>query len=202
MSLYTIVLFLHIVGAIGYFVGLGTWLFLLAALRRAQRVEQVRTITPLMGLIGPLILFSVLLLLAAGLYMAITTWGLLTGWIDVALISLLLIVPLGTAINEPRRRAIDRLAQEASDGPLSRSLEQRTHDPVLLIAPRTTIILLLGIVFLMTNKPSLLGSLIVIAVALALGLAWGVLVSRTMRTREQAMAVHEAVPESWSDSRA
>ena len=127
MSLYSIVLFLHIVGAIGYFVGMGTWLFLLAALRRAQRVEQVRTLTPLMGLIGPLILFSVLLLLAAGLYMAITTWGLLTGWIDVALISLLLIVPLGTAINEPRRRAIDRLAQEASDGPLSRSLEQRTH---------------------------------------------------------------------------
>ena len=202
MGPYSIVLFLHIVGAIGYFVGMGTWLFLLAALRRAQRVEQVRTLTPLMGLIGPLILFSVLLLLAAGLYMAITAWGLLTSWIDVALISLLLIVPLGTAINEPRRRAIDRLAQEASDGPLSRSLEQRTHDPVLLIAPRTTIILLLGIVFLMTNKPSLLGSLIVIAVALALGLAWGVLVSRTMRTREQATAVHEAVPESLSDSRA
>jgi hypothetical protein len=202
MSLYSIVLFLHIVGAIGYFVGMGTWLFLLAALRRAQRVEQVRTLTPLMGLIGPLIMFSVLLLLAAGLYMAITAWGLLTGWIDVALISLLLIVPLGTAINEPRRRAIDRLAQEASDGPLSRSLEQRTHDPVLLIAPRTAISLLLGIVFLMTNKPSLLGSLIVMAVALALGLAWGVLVSRTMRTPEQAMAVHEAVPESRSDSRA
>jgi len=129
MSLNRIVLFLHIVGAMGYFVGMGTWLFLLAALRHAQRVEQVRTLTPLMGLIGPLILFSVLLLLAAGLYMAITTWGLLTGWIDVALISLLLIVPLGTAINEPRRRAIDRLAQEASDGPLSRSLEQRTPRP-------------------------------------------------------------------------
>jgi Predicted integral membrane protein (DUF2269) len=202
MSLYSIVLFLHIVGAIGYFVGMGTWLFLLAALRRAQRVEQVRTLTPLMGLIGPLILFSVLLLLAAGLYMAITAWGLLTGWIDVALISLLLIVPLGTAINEPRRRAIDRLAQEASDGPLARSLEQRTHDPVLLIAPRTMIIPLLGIVFLMTNKPSLLGSLIVMAVGLALGLAWGVLISRTMRTPEQAMAVQEAVAESRSESRA
>ena len=29
MSIYTIVLFLHVSGAIGYFVGIGTWLFTL-----------------------------------------------------------------------------------------------------------------------------------------------------------------------------
>ncbi len=188
MSLNTIVLFLHVSGAIGYFISVGTWLFGLSALRRAQRVEQVRSLAHLVGQLGPLFGISVLLLLATGLYMAITAWSLLTPWIAVALISLLLIAPLGTAFIEPRRRAIDRLAQEAPDGPLPQSLERRIHDPVLLTALQTVTMLLLGIVFLMTNKPSLIGSLIVMAVALVLGLASGVLVSRATHTPEQDMA--------------
>ncbi len=190
MSIYNIVLFLHVSGAIGYFVSIGTWLFAFSALRRAQRVEQVRALTNLAGRLGPLFGISVLLILATGLYMAVTAWGLQTGWILVALISLVLIAPLGTALIEPRRRAIARLAQEAPDGPLPQSLERGTHDPVLLTALQTVTILLLGIVFLMTNKPSLIGSLIVMAVALVLGLASGVLVSRATRTRGQSVAAH------------
>jgi len=187
MTSYTIALFFHVSGAIGYFISMGTWLLALAALRRAQRVEQVRTLTHLIGRLGPLFGISVLLILATGLYMAITAWSLLTGWIVVALISLILIAPLGTAFIEPRRRTIDRLAQEAPDGQLPQSLEQHTHDPVLLIALQTVTILLLGIVFLMTNKPSLIGSLIVMVVALVLGLVSGVLVSRATRNRGQSV---------------
>jgi len=190
MSIYTIVLFLHVSGAIGYFISTGTWLFGLSALRRARRVEQVRALTNLVGRSGPLFGISVLLILATGLYMALTAWGLRTGWIDVALISLILIAPLGTAFIEPRRRAIDRLAREAPDGPLSQVLEQRTHDPVLLTALQTLAALLLGIVFLMTTKPSLTSSLIVMAVALILGLASGLLVSRATRIRGQGVAAH------------
>jgi len=188
MSIYTIVLFLHVSGAIGYFIGMGTWLFGLAALRRAQRVEQVRTLTNLAGRVGPLLGISVLLILVTGLYMAITAWGFQTGWILVALVSLILIAPLGTAFIEPRRRSIARLAQEAPDGPLPQALEQRIHDPILGTALQTVTILLLGIVFLMTNKPSLIVSLIVMGVALVLGLASGALVSRATRTREKHVA--------------
>ena len=182
MTIYAIALFLHVSGAIGYFISMGVWLFGLTALRRAQRVEQVRALSRLVGRLGPLFGISVLLILATGLYMAITDWGLRTGWIAVALISLLLIAPLSTAFIEPRRRTIDRLAQEAPDGPLPRSLEQSTHDPVLLAALQTVTALLLGIVFLMTNKPSLMGSIIVMAVALVLGMASGLVVSRATHT--------------------
>ncbi len=194
MSIYTIVLFLHVSGAIGYFIGIGTWLFGLSALRRVQRVEQVRALVQLVGRSGPLLGISVLLILVTGLYMALTAWGLQIGWIAITLISLVLIAPLATALIEPRRRAIDRLAREAPDGPLPESLEQRTHDSVLLIALQTVAALLLGIVFLMTTKPSLVGSLIVMVVALALGLASGVLVSRAARTqvqREATQVSHE-----------
>jgi Zn-dependent protease with chaperone function len=188
MSIYTIVLFLHVSGAIGYFVSIGVWLFGLVSLRRARRVEQVRSIIHLIGLPGPLFGISVLLILVAGLYMTFTSWSLQTSWIAVALVSLVLVAPLGTAIIEPRRRAIDRLAREAPDGPLPQTLEQSIHDPILLTALQTIVALLFGIVFLMTTKPSLAGSLIVIVVALALGLASGLLVSRVTRARWQNVA--------------
>jgi Predicted integral membrane protein (DUF2269) len=188
MSTYNVVLFLHVSGAIGYFVAMGIWLFGLANLRRAQRVEQVRVLSNLVGRLGPLFGISVLLILVTGLYMAGTTWGFQTGWIDVALVSLILIAPLGTAAIEPRRRAIAQLAQEAPDGPLPAALEQRTHDPVLATAVQTVTSLLLGIVFLMTNKPSLVGSLVVMAFALALGLASGLLTTGRTRSRGQSGA--------------
>lgn len=188
MSTYNVVLFLHVSGAIGYFVAMGVWLFGLANLRRAQRVEQVRVLSNLVGRLGPLFGISVLLILVTGLYMAGTTWGFQTGWIDVALVSLILIAPLGTAAIEPRRRAIERLAREAPDAPVPAALDRRTHDPVLATAVQTVIALLLGIVFLMTNKPSLVGSLIVMAIALALGLASGLLTTGRTRSREQSGA--------------
>ena len=131
MSIYTIALFFHVSGAIGYFIGIGTWLFGLASLRRAQRVEQVRALTNLVGRSSPLIGISVLLILTTGLYMTLNAWSLQNGWTLVALISLILIAPLATALIEPRRRAIDRLAREAPDGTLPQSLEQRAHDPIL-----------------------------------------------------------------------
>src|SRR2546421_4608414 len=106
MSIYPIALFLHVSGAIGYFVAMGTWLFGLASMRRAQRVEQGRSIVQLVGLSGPLFGISGLLLLVAGLYMALTPWSLLTGWIVVGLISPGLLAPPGPAPLEPRRRAL------------------------------------------------------------------------------------------------
>ena len=190
MNLYTIALFFHVSGAIGYFVGIGTWLFILVGLRRAKRVEQVRGLVNLIGLSGPFTGISLLLILVTGFYMALTAWSLQTGWIAVALISLILLVPSGAALIEPRRRAIARLAREAPDGPLPQLLEQRTHDPVLLTAQQTVAALLLGIVFLMTNKPALTGSIIVMVVALLLGVTSGLLVSRATRLRELSVATH------------
>ena len=185
MSIYTVVLFLHVSGAIGYFISMGVWLFGLVGLRRAQRVEQVRSLSNLIGMTGPIFGISVLFILAAGLYMAITAWSLQTGWIAVALITLVLMAPLGTAIIEPRRRALSRLANEAPDGPLPETLKQSIHDPVLGTSLQTLTTLLFGIVFLMTTKPSLPGSLIVMAVALALGLASGLVFSRLSRSQVQ-----------------
>jgi Zn-dependent protease with chaperone function len=181
MSAYSIVKFLHVSAAIGYFVALGTLLFGLAALRRARRVEHVRVLAELIRRLTPLFNISILLLVAAGLYLTFTAWGLQTGWILVALVSLVVIVPSAAVTVQSRMRIVVQLAREAPDGPLSPEILARTHDPVLLTTPQTAVALLLGIVFLMTNKPSLPLAILVMALALVLGLTSGALVVRATR---------------------
>ena len=193
MSIYTIVLFVHIIGAIGYFLSIGTWLFILVGLRRAQRVEHVRALIKLNDLSGPFGAGSAVVLLIAGLYLALTAWSLLTGWILVALISLILMVPTTAALIAPRRSAIvKQLAREAPGGELSEALERHLDDPVLATVCTTVLTLLLGLVFLMTTKPDLVGSLIVMVVALLLGLAAGVLISRMRRAPQRGMVDQRA----------
>jgi hypothetical protein len=193
MSIYSTVLFVHIVGAIGYFLDIGCLLLILVGWRRAQRVEEVRALLHLNNLSAPFGAGSAVVLLIAGLYLALSAWSLLTGWILVALISLLLIVPTTAVLIAPRRSAlVKQLEREAPDGALSLALKQRLHDPVLLATVQTVAALLLGIVFLMTTKPDLAGSLIVMAVALLLGLLSSLLVSRMSRTPRQEMAAQKA----------
>src|SRR2546429_7681835 len=188
MSIYPVVLFLNIVGAIEYFLGIGIWLFILLGLRRTQRVEQVRSLLHLNDLSAPFSAASAVLLLVTGLYLALTAWSLLTSWILVALISLLLMVPTSAALIAPRRSAIvKQLAREAPGGELSKALERHIDDPVLATVCTTVAALLLGLVFLMTPKPNLEGSGIVMLVALLLGLAAGVLVWGMRRAPDPGM---------------
>jgi hypothetical protein len=174
MNLYTLALFLHVSGAIGAFVSLGIWLFGLAALRRAQRVEQVRVIAWLIILASPLMVLSVLLIGLAGFQMALTTWGLQTPWIAVALIGVVLLAPIGPFVLDLRMRTIRTMIGKEADGPLPAALDQRIHDPILGTAAQTQATALLGIVFLMTTKPSLAISILVMSVAFSLGLISGV----------------------------
>jgi hypothetical protein len=170
MSLYTLALFLHVSGAIGAFISLGIWLFGLAALRRARLVAQVRATVWLIMLASPLMVGSVVLIGLAGFRMALSTWGLATSWIAVSLVSVVLIGPLGAFLLDPRMCTIMDMAREVPDGPLPDALIMRSHDPILVTAATTLASMLLGIVFLMTTKPELVTSMLVMGIALFLGL--------------------------------
>jgi hypothetical protein len=181
MNIYSITLFVHVISAIGNFFGNGTLLLCMAALRRAQRVEQVRTIIELMAITRLIFPLSILLLIATGLSMAVIAWGV-QGWIGVALFSfVLIVVPLGGIVAQRRFGAIVTMAREAPNGPLPVALEAHIHDPVLGTALQTITALLLGIVFLMTNKPTLIGSILVMAIAVVLGLVSGLPLARARR---------------------
>jgi hypothetical protein len=169
MSLYPLALFVHVSGAIGAFVSLGIWLFGLAALRRARRVEQVRALAWLILVASPLMVLAVLLGLA-GLAMALSAWGLWPPWIAVSLVSVVLVGPIGAFVLDPHMRAILALAREVPDESFPADLERWAHDPILGTSAHTLVTILLGIVFLMTTKPALYASILVMVLASALGL--------------------------------
>jgi hypothetical protein len=172
MNRYTIELFVHVSGTIGVFAGIATWLFGFAALWRARRVEQVRDITTLMVWSGGIAFAGIVLLAIAGIDMALTAWGGVRAvWIDVATVSTLLLGLLGAFAGETQVLALWTLARTATDGPLSNALEARTHDALLGTELLVYVTGLFGIVFLMTNKPPLMLSVVVMLAALALGLA-------------------------------
>ena len=171
MSAYSLVLFVHVLGALGLFVTTGIGQLVLARLRRARTVAQAREwleVTHDVARVEPLV---ALVLLGAGLYLTATTWGWRVAWIDVALGALLAVVVIGGALGGPRVAARARAAADAPEGPIPAELRARLDDPVLWTLARATTALELGIVFLMVVKPGLLGSLAALGVALALGLA-------------------------------
>jgi len=173
-ALYRLTLFAHILGMIAFFMALGVYVFGLAALWRARRVEQVRAICRMIFLTDAVAVVGILLLAAAGLSMALTTWNVRTGWIAVAIASFILIAPIGPLIVERRLHVIEREAKMAEEGALPDALARRISDPVIGAALAVLIALLLGIVFLMTTKPtSLLDAIISMLIALVAGLAFG-----------------------------
>ena len=181
MNLYSITLFVHIISAIANFFGNGTLLLGMSALRRTKRVEQVRTIAALMAITGRIFPLTLVLLVATGLLLSAIAWGV-QGWDGVALLSFLLIVaPIGVIVVSRRLGAIVSMAQEAPDGPLPVALDAHIQDPVLGTAVQIITALLLGIVFLMTTKPTLIGSILVMTIAVILGLASGLPLARARR---------------------
>ena len=169
MSLYSISLFLHIVGALGLFVVLGLEWAGLINLRRSTEAGHVREWVRLLAaprvVGGP----AALLILATGIHMTATRWGP-QGWIIVGLAGMVVIAVLGAALSGRKTGAIAR-ALPAESGPISAALQRQLNDPVLAGSLRVRTALGLGIVFVMTLQPGTAGSLAAVALALVAGLA-------------------------------
>jgi hypothetical protein len=116
--------------------------------------------------------------------MARTVWGLETSWILVALASILLIIgPLIGGIIETTR-ALVKTAKESQNRCNFPALRARITDPLLGAALQSNLAVGIGIVFLMTNKPSLIGSIITMGTALLLGAISGLPLWYAVRRRQ------------------
>jgi hypothetical protein len=171
MSLYTVMLFVHVSAAVCLFVGMGIWVVGMVAIARAARVEQVRTIADLMLMVRLVVPASALLVIVAGGTMTRIAWGFQTGWIAVTLGSLVIIGPIGTWVVGPKVRVLAALAHTLPDGPLPSSLAEHTHDRLLRLTLHMMTAMLFGIVFLMTTKPALTSAIGAMVVSTLLGLA-------------------------------
>src|SRR5574341_234980 len=135
MNTYPIALFLHIVGALGFFVALGLEWSSLRQIRRATNPEQfrewMRMINSTRRVGGP----SMLLILITGFYMTVTA-RIGGPWIIVTLGTIVLLIVVGAALSGPRMVAIGKaLANER--GSLSHNIQNLANHPLLWISIQT-----------------------------------------------------------------
>ena len=182
MNAYSIALFLHIVGAVGFFVALGLEWTGLWQIRSAMTPEQVRGWMGILKSVRKVGFASMLTTVISGIYMMVTDWGGVA-WIFVSLGALVLVIVLSVALTGPRMAAIGRaLATEKVS--VSQTFYSLANHPLLWISIQTRVAIVLGIVFLKTAKPDLGGSLLTISLAIVLGLASALPMPSHERARE------------------
>lgn len=182
MNVYAITLFLHIVGALGFFMALGLEWTGLWQLQSAATLEQVR---PWMGILKSATrvgFISMLITVITGIYMMVTVWRS-AAWLTVTIGALVLVIALSLVLTSPRMAAMGRaLSTEKSS--LSHTFYSLANHPLLWISLQTRVAITLGIVLLKTVKPSLDISLLIIGIAGILGLVSALPMPRRQRMRE------------------
>jgi hypothetical protein len=182
MSDYSIALFLHVVGALGFFVVLGLEWIGLSQIRRASLAEETRAILGMVKSADRLGFISMPTTIVTGIYMLLTVWGWVP-WILVVLGALVLEIVLFVVLAKPRMAAIEQ-ALATEKGSVSHTFQDLVNHPILWISIRTRVAIILGIVLLKFTQPDLGGSLLTIGVAIVLGLASALPMSRQVRVQE------------------
>ena len=206
MSWYTVALFAHIVGVLILFIAMALQWLITLRLRGADSIAQVRQWSGLTKGANRLAPVSGVLILGAGIYMTAIAWSMLTTWVDVSIVAMGIMMIFSMGVVGRRLKAIERAAAEATpydqgaqDTALSVTdtlpevLRARLDDSALWVSMQVTVAVALGIVFLMTNKPSLADSLVVVIASVALGaVVGGITARRQQPTHTSAIGVERA----------
>jgi hypothetical protein len=174
---YQTVLFLHILGALGFFIALGVSYTAVLGVRRAQTIQSIRLWASATNGVNRIIFpLSGLLILVAGIYMVVTAWSGHAEWAGVALVAFI-ILAIGSALIQGRRMAALRqsAAAQPENASLTGALWTQAHDPVTWVSVNASAAVAIGIVYLMSLKPNGLGSVIALLIALVVGLVFGFL---------------------------
>jgi hypothetical protein len=168
---YRTVLFLHFVSL---FVGfgaaalIGTCLF---QLRAAATGAEAGPWGALAGKIELAFPVAILGLFVTGAYMTSDVWTWGTGWIDVAIVALVVLGVNGALVAGRRAHQLKAALIANGPGPLSDTARKLTCDPALWIVTFGNPGLVLGIVWDMTQKPGTLEAVIAAVIGFALGAA-------------------------------
>lgn len=170
MTEYEIALFLHIVGTVGMFAGIGTSIGVLHFAKRARDVASVRALMALGAPAGRAIPLFSLLVLGSGAYMVEDVWDWDRPWIYVSLVAFFILFAMGPLINAQRMKAIGMEAGRSQEESVPPSLRAKLDDPILATSERTMTLATIGIIYVMTTKPELGDSLVAMAISVVAGL--------------------------------
>lgn len=168
MSLYSFVLFIHVVSAIGLFVGLAVEGCVSIRIGRAADIEQMRFFARAFDRLRWIFIPSFAGILFGGLYLGYR-YGRGTFWIPTALIATLAIMIIGGLMTGRPMGRLKRAtvnAETAFDGLLAQAKSRQ-----LTLSYGLRVGLALGIVFLMTAKPGVWPSTFALVAGCIAGLA-------------------------------
>lgn len=183
MSTYSIALFFHIAGVLGFVVTMGLEWIGLRQIRYAVLPEEVRAILGMVKGTNLLGFISMPTIILTGIYMMLKEWGFV-GWIIVVLAALVLEIVLFVALAAPRMAAIEK-ALATEKRPVSQTFHNLANHPLLWISIQTRLGIVLGIVFLKIAQPNLERSLLVLGIAIVLGLTSALPALRQERVQER-----------------
>lgn len=166
MTVYSLILFVHVASVLALFAALSFEALSLFHLRHASSLADVQLwIDPVPGL-SLIALSSLLVGFFSGIYLTIRMSAFGAAWPKVTIAALFLVAPLA-AITGRRVRAIRRACAVATG--ITSELRGRLQDPLLKISLGIRIAVVLGIVLLMGAKPKLWESVGIIGASAALG---------------------------------
>ena len=175
MTLYSVLLYVHVVTALGVFAALALEAVTLFRLRQSEASAEVRAWIDLVPGLPQMTMATFVLLLLSGIYLTVQISGWTLAWPKLAMAALVLIGPFG-AISGRRMRAIRNILHASN--PNESELIGRLHDPFLKLSLSLRISLVLGIVLLMTAKPGMAESLSIVGAFALLGIVLAFLPSR------------------------
>ena len=182
MNTYHYVLYVHL---LSLFVGIGAGGVILACLlqlRAARTVEQAAPWGMMAGKVGKFFPVAIIGLFATGAYMTSTSvspWSWSTRWIDVGIGALIVLMAQGAGIAERTGHKLGAALQANGPGPLGPEARRMALHPGLWVVEFSNLGIVFGVVWNMTEKPGLGGSLAAVIVGYAVGAALALFITRS-----------------------
>ena len=187
MDTYHVVLYLHL---LALFIGIGAGSVLLTRLfqlRAARTVEQAVPWGIVSGNVARLFPVAIVGLFLTGAYMTHKFWTWGTGWIDVAIAGLVVLGIQGGGIAGHTAKTLQAALGANGPGPLGAEARRMTLHPGLWVVELSNLGLVLAIVWNMTEKPGLGGSIASVLVGYAVGAVLALLLTRAPRDKVETV---------------
>src|SRR5438270_524715 len=160
ITLFGVVLFLHIALVVVAFAMAGIVHAGLPAMARARDVSQMRPWSELLHRLDPLFPLVALLLLGLGSWLVHLgahtddAFSFKDGWVITSIVTLIVIEGLAGALLAPTAKRLVATIRESADGVPSAELRSATMDPKIWYPGHIATFGFLGIVFVMATKPA------------------------------------------------
>src|SRR5690348_1703287 len=166
--MYDVALFVHLLGVVLLVGAVATTLVATLRAQTVATVQELRSVTAVTKKIDMVIGPAMLLILAAGLYMVAVggddggiTWS--SGWVDVALVIFLVMAVLGPTVEAGHAKRLMAAAAQVPDGPVQGDLDRLRRNATAVYVSFFGASQILAFLYLMSNKPGLVGSLVACA---------------------------------------